>query len=610
MKRLLSFALAMVMTVALCPSAFAAESGWTVKELEPWPYDNIIYTGGFSEGLAAVVIDAGNNAYRLGYIDKTGHEVIPCGIEASNRFYHSLHAFSEGLAAIYLDGKWGYIDRSGQTVIPIKYEQVSPFSGGLAVVQLHGRTGCIDRTGKEIVPCQYNDVRNFADEAVVAENISETSYRTYLHELTFFDKTGKRISERKYFYETETTYGKRSTLDFSDGPVPMYANINGEKEWSYIDGTGKEVICLNDRESWPTNYSVYEAYRFSEGIAIVRLRRQTGPEWYQYKNVLIDKTGQVIVALEKYYEIIRDFHDGMAAVKSGDYKWGFIDTTGTEVIPCGKYDSVEDFSDGMAKVQVTVEEENDYGQIIEKTNYGFIDVTGKEVIPCGKYDQVGDYNDGLVSVARNYAHGFVDKTGKEVVPLGKYMYSFFTNGFAVVKTANGETGNLVCGIIDITGQEVVPCKYDEISERTGDMLVVKQSEQYGLVDYTGQEILPCKYDDLSPFSEGIFGVTLDGRYSIISVTPTPMLSGSGTLGGELAWEINAGALTVTGPLGAEDMVVAACEDDAGRFIGAGVVRAGKTSAQLPKGTAAAKLMWLGAGLAPVCPCVEVGPVTS
>jgi len=45
--------------------------------------------------------------------------------------------------------KWGFCDRNKKIVIPIKYDLVWPFSEGLAAVKLNGKLGYIDKEGKE-----------------------------------------------------------------------------------------------------------------------------------------------------------------------------------------------------------------------------------------------------------------------------------------------------------------------------------------------------------------------------------------------------------------------------------------------------------------------------
>ena len=117
----------------------------------PAKYD---YAWKFSEGLAAVALKG-----KWGYIDKSGKEVIPFK-------YDDASSFSQGLAAVALKGKWGYIDKTGKEVIPIKYDFVWPFSEGLAQVKLNGKwgygyMGYIDKTGKEVIPIKYDYAYDF-----------------------------------------------------------------------------------------------------------------------------------------------------------------------------------------------------------------------------------------------------------------------------------------------------------------------------------------------------------------------------------------------------------------------------------------------------------------
>src|SRR6185369_13092698 len=82
----------------------------------------------FSEGLAAAVFkDTGNPYGTLGYIDQSGHVVIPpqfSGDEARER------GFSEGLAAVKVHkvkgDKWGYIDKSGKIMIEPQFADARP----------------------------------------------------------------------------------------------------------------------------------------------------------------------------------------------------------------------------------------------------------------------------------------------------------------------------------------------------------------------------------------------------------------------------------------------------------------------------------------------------
>ncbi|MGQ9896475.1 MAG: WG repeat-containing protein, partial [Acidobacteriota bacterium] len=76
-----------------------------------------------------------------GYIDNTGNMVIPPQFEDAEDF-------SEGLAAVKIGNLYGYIDRTGKLVIPAQFSHTHRFMGGVAQVVINKRTGYIDRTGR------------------------------------------------------------------------------------------------------------------------------------------------------------------------------------------------------------------------------------------------------------------------------------------------------------------------------------------------------------------------------------------------------------------------------------------------------------------------------
>ena len=95
------------------------------------------YIEGYVEGLAWVRLNG-----KYGFIDKSGTEVIPCK-------YDWAFSFSEGLAQIRLNDKYGFINKSGTKVIPCKYDLVYSFHDGRARVQLNGKYGYVNKSGVE-----------------------------------------------------------------------------------------------------------------------------------------------------------------------------------------------------------------------------------------------------------------------------------------------------------------------------------------------------------------------------------------------------------------------------------------------------------------------------
>lgn len=93
---------------------------------------------------------------KYGFIDKQGNTVIPCK-------YDWAGSFSEGMAPVELNGKWGFIDKQGNMVLPFKYDIAESFSESLARVGLNGKYGFIDKQGNMVIPCKYDGAYPFSE---------------------------------------------------------------------------------------------------------------------------------------------------------------------------------------------------------------------------------------------------------------------------------------------------------------------------------------------------------------------------------------------------------------------------------------------------------------
>lgn len=64
--------------------------------------------------------------------------------------YDEVRHFSEGMAAVKLSTSWGYVDISGQVVIPLRFQEASPFIGGKAKVKYDGKYIYINKEGIQV----------------------------------------------------------------------------------------------------------------------------------------------------------------------------------------------------------------------------------------------------------------------------------------------------------------------------------------------------------------------------------------------------------------------------------------------------------------------------
>ena len=108
------------------------------------------WAGDFSEGLAPVQVDG-----RFGYIDTSGGFRIKPGFAYAG-------GFSCGRAPALMNGRWGYLDATGAVAIPAAYDWAGAFSEGLAPVVADSAYGYIDTTGAFAGPLRFSDARPYS----------------------------------------------------------------------------------------------------------------------------------------------------------------------------------------------------------------------------------------------------------------------------------------------------------------------------------------------------------------------------------------------------------------------------------------------------------------
>ncbi len=163
----------------------------TGKLVVPCMYD---YGGSFGEGRAFVAKDN-----QLAIIDSKGKELTPFQFDLIKLYEDTegeedlIARFSEGLAWAAKDGKFGYVDKEGNTVIPFRYlpgkdEDVTSewfdhqpcydFHQGLARVwdKATGKYGYIDKKGNEVVPCRFDEAEDLSEGLAVVRVGEKSGY--------------------------------------------------------------------------------------------------------------------------------------------------------------------------------------------------------------------------------------------------------------------------------------------------------------------------------------------------------------------------------------------------------------------------------------------------
>lgn len=183
----------------------------------------------FREGLASVrKIDSSGKA-KWGFINTSGNIVIPISFD-------SVTVFIDGVSKVEQNGKFGLMNRNGNIITPVVYDAIGFFENGYAIVTQSGMQGIVDMNGQIVVTPQYEAING------------------YVNGVTGFKSNGKwgLLDESGNVVVTPLFEDMKT---FNHGVAPV--KLNGK--WGYIDITGFFVISPQ----------FDDANAFVDGLAVI-----------------------------------------------------------------------------------------------------------------------------------------------------------------------------------------------------------------------------------------------------------------------------------------------------------------------------------------------------
>ena len=115
----------------------------------------------FAEGLCNVINDG-----KYGFIDRNGQIIVPF-------LYDWGFEFSESLAAVSINEKYGYINRNNEVIIPFEYDFASCFVNGFAWVMKNGKKGFINKQGIPVTDFIYDTVTYTDDDTIIVTTFND-----------------------------------------------------------------------------------------------------------------------------------------------------------------------------------------------------------------------------------------------------------------------------------------------------------------------------------------------------------------------------------------------------------------------------------------------------
>ena len=323
--------------------------------------------------------------------------------------FDNINDFSEGLASVKVNDKWGYIDIKGDWIIEPQFNNAYSFLQGKAGVTIlvndTATLGFIDKTGLWVVQPQFKSKLKYNPTIpdFLRQGMSSTG-EWFIAEATLNGKecfVGSNGNFVEISGNNENIKEEISSLNFNNRKI--YVDANPMPHFVMIDNK-METIFDGDFE--------YVLTDFSEGLVKAYNKKTNG--WG-----FINEQGRWIIS--PLFREVEDFSNGLAATKKDGYsKWGFINKTGEwQIQP--SFSFVHSFSDGLASVE-------------SDGKFGFIDNTGTFVIKPQFY-KAQNFSEGMALVQKREKGkwGYVGKNGEFVINAQFDKAENFQNGIAFVK---------------------------------------------------------------------------------------------------------------------------------------------------------------------------------
>lgn len=292
-----------------------------------------------------------NNIF--GYINETGDTIVPF-------IYDGLEEFNDGLAVAERNGKYGYINKLGEQIIQFDLEDAESFKNGRAIIKRGNLYNVINRTGT-IISNAYEVISDFNEGLAIVKN--NLLYGA-------IDKNGKEEIALQY----------QSMGEFSDGLSAAQKNNN----FGYVDSKGLPTIPFMFQ--W--------AEKFSNGRARVQ---------YNNKYGVIDKKGDFVI--RPLYDRIDGEINGVYVIYKNNF-YGFADSSGCLLSELNNIqlsnNKTKDYTDGNL-LRLSLEEEQ---RLINKNGKSISDE---------EYEEIYLPKNGLIKIFTEDKYGFINTKNKNII---------------------------------------------------------------------------------------------------------------------------------------------------------------------------------------------------
>lgn len=464
--------------------------------------------------------------------------------------YEFVGDFHEDRAVVKKNGKIGFIDKTGELVIPLKWELDNEYAlkyeimfedGRCLIRPSDGNSVLIGRDGDEIYSSKSMSIRKIGDKRLLRigdGNAHKSSFWMDKKSITKIEE----VEDDELVISDIYNYNKPESLrscvftfeNLCDGEIVGKDRLS--KEFGYqhvpsrhclVDTGGNDfglVTLLNEKTN---KYGIVDQkgnivvpFEYDRNIAI----------YYGMLIELISYAKDTECGVMKFPYSCNVYKDGRLLQEKLPF---FIDNFATMGIFLFKGDSISNIRE---RLEVS-ESELEIPESVETTV--FLDADGNKVsrFPFGKnylrYNEDGksDYcwqlenEDGTLVYPKKFKLESRLKNGIEIEASGQYDHLYMTDTGDTILSVFAKY--LYYGIVKMTDrfpQEFYPlCDYNkDLSERDNylnchySMLYRKQGGNYDVIKSDGTKIIPYGVDEVFNFSDGLLRLRLGKRYFFIN----------------------------------------------------------------------------------------------
>lgn len=382
--------------------------------------------------------------------------------------------------------KWGFCDRDKRIVIECVYDEVDFFSEGLAAVQLNGKYGFVDKTGNVCISTSFDYAYSFNRSGLAAVRFDKKDIlidKNGLTKFSFYDVSFITIGGYYEIWHDDGLFGLINK--FRKMTIPMIYNYIGNISHNLILAQTQQgkFGFFNESGELIIPFIYTKATEFKEGLCSVRtLNNKWG---------FIDTKNNVVV--EFIYEDAKSFKiNGYAAVKLGE-KWGYINRNGSQVSPF-IYEEIQCLTGEFDAVKIN-------------NKWGLLDIKNNElVLPCiyedikyagNKYSKWSHEGHGMYfdnaefELEENFYNvrlegkwGMTDANGIFKFQLIYDYIHYWSEGFVSLRL-NGKSGSS-----NMISEIVIPLQHKFVGSFGNGIAIIKNEEKFGAANNNGDIILP------------------------------------------------------------------------------------------------------------------------